>query len=169
MRSIWLIRCIGFQQQELDRHRRDDPPQSRGPLVSDRTTDAEAITERPQLPGLLFATGKTVHDAAHGCAPAQRHDHLVDRAACMHDHRQAGVARDFELGMEITALQLRIEPFDKMVEPAFADRDRPLAPAPIAREPLSQQIQMFRPMFSQNHWMQSISRMQAGIVRADRS
>ena len=64
MVSVRLVRRVGFQQQEFDRHRRDDAAQPLRAIVGDRAADAEAEAELPEVFGLLLAAGKAVHHAA---------------------------------------------------------------------------------------------------------
>ncbi len=69
---------------------------------------------------------------------------------------------NFELAAEVDALGICVEPFHIKIQPAFADRDRPLA-----LDPGFQHRQMFGAMFGEIHRVQTVSRIQASLVATE--
>ena len=62
-------------------------PQALRALIGDGPAETHQEPLLPQLFGLLAAPGKAVDDAAKGCEPPDRSQHVVHRASRVHDQR----------------------------------------------------------------------------------
>ena len=87
-----LVRGVGFQQEKLDRHVGNDLAQSPCALIGDRSADADAEAELPELLRLLRTAGKTVHDSTQRGVAADARRHLVQGLAGVDDQRQIVLA-----------------------------------------------------------------------------
>ena len=158
-----LVGRVGFQQQLIQRHRRHQPAQAVRAFVGHRSADAEQEAELVQLRGLLGAAGEAVDHATQAADPADRGDHRIHRAPGVHDHRQVEFPGQVQLGIEVVELGVVVQALDEVIQPAFADRDRPLA-----RDPVAQLVQVRLPVRCEEHRMQAIGRVRACELRADR-
>src|SRR6187455_1478611 len=111
-----LVRRVGFEQQEFQRHRGDQFAQAARARIRDRTAESDAESQFPQLLRLLDAAGKAVHHAAQAADTAQRRDYFVDGAPRVQDNRQVELARQFELTAKIPALGFGIETLDVEIQ-----------------------------------------------------
>ena len=156
-----LIRRVGFQEQEFERHRRHKLMQAMRARIGDRTAESDVESHFPQLPCLLDAAGKTVHDAVQAADAAPRRDDFVDGAPRVQDDRQAELARELQLTPKIPALFLGIEAFDVEIQAALADGD-----GTFVLEPGRQFVQMRGPMLGEKHRMQAVGGVQTGLCAA---
>ena len=159
-----LVGGIGLEQEEFQRHARHQRAQARGAIVRGRSADAEQEAQLPQLPRLFLAAAVAVHHPAQSADASHGRDHGVDGAARMDDHGQAGVARDLELAREDPRLRLRIQPGHEMIEPAFPDRA-----GAFGLDPVGQRREVFGPVAREEHGVQSIGGVHAGLAGRERA